>query len=350
LGLLLVPWKPAGRLRQLGRWVVLNGVALLLAAALHSIMRLSEFYDGLAAGRRTIYPVRSLREALSDPLRWTEANWPVYRDALGGYLTLPLVLAAAVGVGLALRERQRLGFVLLAWILVPLGANVLLAEAPYPRYLLLGLPPILAFAGLGLARTVSALGQLPRYPTIAAVAVAGLALLPAVVFDLRIVSDPGGAEYPSLDDEQFVRGWAAGTGWEELASDLEARLAGTPRTVALGDGFSPWIRLRFRDAPVELIRVDAEGATDATFAVENGQKLPVLADAPLQMSRVATYPRPRGGTPLVLYQRVAVIDGKTYSSPDELRSRMPDFAFDQLVAANPALRRWIDVWAGAASS
>jgi hypothetical protein len=344
-GLLLLSWERAGLPLRLLRWGALNALAVLLAAGLHGIMRLSEYYDDLQAGRELIYPVRSPREGLSDPLRWLEANWPEYRDAFAGYLTLPLIVAAAIGLGLLLRERPRHALVLLAWILLPLGANVLLAEIPFPRYLVLCLPPILALAGIGLVRTVAAAAcAFPRWRYLAAGAVIALAFLPALAYDAAVLADPGGVEYPSLDDEQFVSGWAAGTGWEELADDLEERSSGRPPTVALGEGFSRWIELRFRDSSLELVVVADPRAAEATFAIENGFGLPKLAEPPIHLQRVEVYERPRDGTPLVLYQRVAELDGRVYASPQEVRDRLPDFVVEEKLAEHPSLRHWFETW------
>ena len=344
-GLLLLSSERQGLAMRLARWAALNALAVAIAAALHSIMRLSANYAALEAGRQQIYPVRSVREGLSHPLRWLEQNWPEYREALGGYLTLPLVLAAAVGLALLLRERTRHALVLLAWIVVPLGANVLVAEIPFPRYLVLCLPPTLALAGVGLVRTFAAVGRVaPGRQALAVAAVATLTLLPAAAYDVAIVADPGGVTYPSLDDEQFVSGWAAGTGWEELADELEARARGKPPTVVLGDGYSPWIQLRFRDTSMQLLVDSDPRALDASFAIENGYGLPRLTDPPIHMQGVQVYKRPHDGTPLVLYQRVAEVNGRVYESPQELRDRLPEFVVEQLLDTQPPLRRWFETW------
>jgi 4-amino-4-deoxy-L-arabinose transferase-like glycosyltransferase len=342
-GLLLLSWERDGLRRRLLRWAGLNAVAVAVAAAIHSIMRLSEHYAALEFGREQLYPVRSIREGLSDPLRWLEANWPEYREAFAGYLTLPLVLAAAVGLGLLLRERIRYALVVLLWLLLPLGANVLFAELPYPRYLVLCLPPLLALTGVGLAWAVAAAASLaPRRRTIAVAAVAVIALVPAVVYDARILADPGGVEYPSLDDEQFVTGWAAGTGWEELADDLEAQAAGDPATVAVGDQFAPWIGLRLRDSALEPVVATSPRALDAEFAIQNLDPLPRLTEPPIHLQRVGLYERPRDGTPLVLYRRVAEVEGRVYASPQEMRNRLPEFVLNGLLEQSPPLRHWFE--------
>jgi hypothetical protein len=262
-----------------------------------------------------------------------------------------VILAAAVGIALGVRRTWRITVVLVAWGATPLLAAALLADAPYPRYVHVAAPPLLVLAGGGCVWTADALsralrsGGRLRASRLALPLVLGLVVLQALVFDVRLAVSPTSVEYPGLDDEQFVTGWPAGTGLEDVKAELERR-AGTSgaTTVLLGSNAPSWLTFAMRDD--ERFRFVAPGADDpaALYAVENGSPLPART-APLAWSPVFRIERPRNGVPLVVSESGVRFGGRVFTSPEELRQLIvPDTRFDEYVAKRPAVRSWVEAW------
>jgi hypothetical protein len=324
----------------------------MVSYAIFSILRLSEYRDDLDR-LRTLYPVHSVREGLSDPEMWMELNWPGYREVLAIYLTPLVILAAAVGVGLGLRRTWQMTTVLTTWGIVPLVAASLLADAPYPRYVHVAAPPLLVLAGAGCVWTADGLGAAlrsrgrPRLSELALPFVIGLVAVQAVVFDLRLAVNPTSVTYPGLDDEQFVTGWPAGTGLKDVKRELELRAGRSGAvTVLLGPNSPSWLTYSMRDDPRFRFVATDEDPT-ALYAIENGSPLPPRT-APLAWSTVQRVERPRGGVPLVVSESGVRYGGRFVASPEELRRLIvPDSRFDAYVAQRPAVKAWLEAWYGA---
>jgi 4-amino-4-deoxy-L-arabinose transferase-like glycosyltransferase len=350
ISLLLVDWRRDDVLRLIMR---LAGVVLISGAvsqAIFSVLRLSEFRDDLDR-LRTLYPVHSLREGLSAPGMWLEQNWPAYREVMAVYLTPVVILAAAVGVGLGLRRTWRMTTVVTAWGLFPLVAAALLADAPYPRYVHVTAPPLLVLAGAGAMWTADALaiafrrrGRF-RLSRLALPLVIGLVVLQTLVFDLRLAVSPASVVYPGLDDEQFVTGWPAGTGLEEVKDELERRAGSSgAMTVLLGPQPPSWLTFTMRnDSRFRFVAPDADDPS-ALYAIENGSPLPARTP-PLAWSAVRRIERPRDGVPLVVSESGVRFGRSFVASPEELRRRIvPDERFDAYVAGRPAVKAWLEAW------
>ena len=353
LSLLLVDWRRAPLGRRIVRLAGLVFVSAAVSYAIFSILFLSEFRDDLDR-LRTLYPVHSVREGLSNPGMWLEQNWPGYREVLTVYLTPLVILAAAVGTALGLRRTWRITAVLLAWGLAPLLAAALLADAPYPRYVHVAGPPLLVLAGAGCVWTGDALssalgaGGRARVSRFALPLVIGLVVLQALVFDVRLAASPVSVVYPGLDDEQFVTGWPAGTGLEDVKVELERRSGTTgPTTVLLGPNAPSWLTFAMRNDPRFHFVAPAADDPAALYAIENGSPLPART-APLEWSPVRRVERPRDGVPLVVSESGVRFGGRFIGSPEELRQLIvPDARFDAYVAQRPAVRSWVEAWYGA---
>jgi 4-amino-4-deoxy-L-arabinose transferase-like glycosyltransferase len=335
VSLVCFDWRRSDVKRRLGAWVGCSAIALAVAWAGYSTLRLSDLYDDFGSAREQIAMFHGFTDALAHPWRYAEENWPLFRSALAGYVTLPLVLAAVVGAGLALRTRPRLGGVLAAWVVVPLAAVSLLAITPWPRYAMVAVPALGILAAYGLVRTLEAVAARHR---LAAVAVGVAAFLPALVLDARVLADPAGTRYPALDDAQFATGWTAGQAIVELADELKRRTRG-PTTVELRDIGSPPLSLLLRDRP-EIDLVGPAPTPGARYSVENGSRLRerngLVSLRPVWEAR-----RPRGGTPVTLLERGVVWKGRFYPTPDALRAAIgTDARFDAFVASHPEVEAW----------
>jgi 4-amino-4-deoxy-L-arabinose transferase-like glycosyltransferase len=348
LSLLCFRWRGRDVVWRLGRWVASAGIAAAVAGVGYSILLLSDYYDDLGPARRAIGMHRAADEALAHPWRYADQNWPLFREALGGYLTAPVLLLVAVGAGLALRASPRLALLLSAWALLPLGAAALLANVANPRYILTAVPPLVVLAAYGLVKVAEyGAPRLPaRWRTARLVAVAAVLLAPALVFDARVLADPAGFRYPALDDAQFATGWAAGRAWVEVADELERRAGGRQTRVQLGELASPVLRLELRDRPnIEVVSGSDPRTRAAAYAVENGAPYPPETGI-MELRPVWEVRRPRGGTPLRLLARGVVWEGRFYTTPDALRAGLglPDSEFDAFIASHPEVGAWYAAW------
>jgi hypothetical protein len=326
-------------------WAARLAVAAGIAVAMYSVLLLSEHYHDLARVRDVIYPTHSVGEALSSPGLWIERNWPSHREALGVYLTPPLIVLLTIGTGLALRRIPRLAFVVLAWGIAPIAAAVLIADNAYPRYILTAIPPLVALAAYGASAVAEQIRRaVPGRAGLAVTtALAAIALVPALLFDARVLVNPATATYPSLDDEQFATGWAAGGPWRPLVRDLRRLQGDEPASILLREHGSEALRLLLRHDPSLKVVREADGTT--LYGVANDVPLEDPA-GPVTWRALSTYPRPRGGQSLTLFQRGVAVDRVFATSPDELRQQLalPDAEFDAFLARHPNVREWYAAW------
>ena len=276
LSLVCLDWSVPGRGRRLLRVGALAALASVLAAAVASLLYLTEFHDELVRARTEQYPVHSVGEALDRPFHWIRVNGELL-GVLGAYLSYAVVVVAIIGVVVGARRAPRLTVVVAAWGLLPLLSALLLADIPFPRYVHAVVPPTLALAALGTVATAERLAE--RWPhSIRGFQVTSLAVLVVVVgwpafVTARATTSPLETRYPGLDDGQYITGWGAGTGWSEVSRELVRRAAGGPLTVMLGPRGSDWIGVAMRnDDRFHFVRYDSDQAQDAVLAVQNSNR------------------------------------------------------------------------------
>ena len=126
------------------------------------------------------------------------------------------------------------------WFLVPFGVILLLTNTQYPRYMLVAVPPLLVLAALGVVAAYDWINERARSRSIRRVTVtvaAAVLLLPAGVFDGRVLAAPTTAHYPGIDNIQCVTGGAALQPYKALNRELLGLTEGRPVTIVLG-GFT----------------------------------------------------------------------------------------------------------------
>jgi 4-amino-4-deoxy-L-arabinose transferase-like glycosyltransferase len=352
--LLVFDWHRAQLARRFARWFGCAVTAAALAGVAYLVLTLSDYWDDYPRARESLGTFRDLGDGLSHPLRWLRAEWTDYRVELFGYATIPIVVACLFGIALALLRRRRLALLYLLWLLVPLVVAVLFLPNPFSRYLVPLAPMIAVFAGYGIAAAAELLGTAIRRPELAAAAAAAVvavAAVTAVWFDGQVLANPGTAPYPGLSREEYETGWAAGTGWRELAKELRRRADSSQIVVSSYAGLSDALALSLDgDHRIQIVsgqpgNSGPEASSD--YVVENGTPLP--SDAGYGVLVPAwTYQRPENGTPLVLYQRGVRWNGHFYATPEELRQglALPDADFDRFVAAHPEIGAWYRATAG----
>jgi hypothetical protein len=228
-------------------------------------------------------------------------------------VTLPVLAAAIAGFVLALRARTRPALVVGGWLIVMGAAALLLPVNPYPRHVLFFVPPLLALAGVALARGGGALyGALGRGRG-AAVAVAVMLLVVfslALVRDARVLAHPDTAHYPDGDDVQYVTGVQGGAIWPDVADELRRRTGGRPAVVIRSKAAVDVISLLLAKDGVRFVFADRRAALGAHLLLRDDIPFPDLPGDALLARRgpgsfrlVKEFPRPRGGPVVRIYQR-----------------------------------------------
>lgn len=349
LSLVCLDWSAARRWRRVLRIGALAAFAMMLAAAIGSLLYLTDFHDELVRARTEQYPVHSASEALARPVHWLRVNDELV-GVLVAYLSVLVIVAAGLGIIAGARRASRLTVVVVVWGLAPLVSALFLADIPFPRYVHVVAPPVIALAALGVVATAERVGE--RWPkTVRGLPVTSLAVVALVVgwpafVTARMVAEPLAVRYPGLDDGQYITGWGAGTGWKAVARELRSRAGNGPLTVMLGPRANDWLGLTMRDdARFQFVRYDSEEAQDAVLAVQNFDPLPDREPG-LGWQFVASMPRPRHGVPLRMYVSGVRIGAKFASTPTELRAALAwdDARYDEYVHSHPAVRRWVEAY------
>ena len=347
LGALLFDWSREGPGRRVARWLGVLALAGLVAWLLYQVIRLSALWPGLPEAREHALARHSLGEFLDRPGFWIDLNWTYYRLALRGYLTIPIILAGAVGVGLVLRGAWRTGLFLLGWVLLPMAAVLALAGEPFVRWVLVSIQPFVVFAGVGAVWLVRAAARLalrfgPRAASAAAVVVVVALGLPSVVWAAHTIADPLWRPYPGRDDVDFVQAYSAGGPWDALVDQLE-RVPGPLRVSTIGNGLE-YLLIALRREPITF-ELAAQRDPRALFAIQNTRDPLPAGPAPLAWRPVRVWQRPRDGLPATLSRRGVLVGSRFAATPEELRAALgSQEAVDALAADRPAVRAWLNAW------
>jgi 4-amino-4-deoxy-L-arabinose transferase-like glycosyltransferase len=316
--LLLIDASPPERRRRVLRSAAYAACALAVAYSVASLARLTALYD------RPI-PIRNQR-GLGDIaghlglplLRDIAANVAWIFAELLGYLTLPGLLLALAGAIVAQRRRSRPAALLAVWAGAVLLSTALLPLTANARYLATAIVPLAGFVALGaFAAWDALLARWPRRPRLAR-GVAGVgaaaALLPALLFNASVLSDPAAATYPGLDEHQYVTQQSALTRIGPIAGAIERGGGPYPVGIDVGpyprrDDVGPWgLDLRLNGAQVgggRRFRVFAHGTPaqrgSARWLVSDGTRTDAAPRPGYRL--VLRLPRSDGGAVMRLYER-----------------------------------------------
>jgi len=279
-------------------WAGCVAVALGLALLATVPLRFESSYAHLAEIERKVGDTRPLSEITAHPLRAFDQSWPAVRDALTTYVTYPVLALAVAGLVLGLWRRPHFTALVAVWAVAQVASVIWLAATPYPRYLAPALPFVLLLASVGV-QELARLAARVRPPVLLAAGVG--VLVPALVFDVQVSSKPASAPFPAIDKEQYVTGYAAGTGLHEADDELKTLAHGRRLTVLSDPGKAPLALyvLTASDGPkVEWVWRESPDAKAATVLLDNGGASP-----PPELGsfhEVWRYQRPDGGVPIVL--------------------------------------------------
>ena len=307
--LLLFDWTSAARRRRLLIWGANALLAVVVGYALTSIARFSPLYDQPIREENH----RGVSQLFDDFWPTVRTNGPPLWDALHGYLTYPGIALALVGAVVAVRRSPAAAAILGIWTVTVLVSALLLTLHAYPRYFAAAIVPLSGLIALGAFALGDALlaawGRRAPGAAIAVGIAAALALLPAVVFDARVLADPVGARYPALDEDQYVLLTSAQSPVPAVARAIERRGGPYPVWVDVGLGY-PWgLSIELNGAgvpPATRFRVFSYGTPQqlaaTRFLVTDGATSDASPRPGFRL--IGRYPRPRDGAVMRLYARV----------------------------------------------
>jgi len=313
VSLLGLDWSAIGRRRRLGTWLMAIVIAAVMVLGAEILLRSSHYWSqGLLLRKLGIYPARTVGQVLADPFNAAARQaWSVFRSALVGYVTLPLIALGVLGAAIAWRDRSRLTAVLMVWILVPFAVALMFAVHAYPRHVMYVLPPavvLMAYGAVQAVRWVRSAMPVRRAAAICVLA-AAVVVAPAVVFDARVLAHPASFRYPSSDYFQYVTGQPAGGVWPAAAATIRRRAVGR-QVVILTPQAEPYVLqlLLSSDPRYRVVQGDSPLAPSAQFAIyETGNPfLDASADAVVRRGRfvrVRRYRRLNDGAVISLFER-----------------------------------------------
>jgi hypothetical protein len=312
LSLALFDWHRNALGRRLAAWGALVALAFLIALCMYALTRLSPLaYTAEPQNHRT------LAEFFDSPFGTFRRVAPDAADAMWGYLTPPGVVLAGWGLVRTAAARDRLGLVVAGWALAAIAAFLLLTDTAYPRYGLQAVPPLCILIAIGAEDLwVRAWCWAGRWPV---VFVAGVATVPMLLLDARVLLSPNDAPYPGLDRAQYV---TLVSNREPVHEAVQVILRRVPkafppetppaqRTVA-GLGGWPWaatlaLNGTYWDLTPRFMYVD--DWSDPTHIKANEARFVIIEGAPptwVQLGGaelVQSWSRPGGGLPVTLYDR-----------------------------------------------
>ncbi|MCB0179196.1 MAG: glycosyltransferase family 39 protein [Anaerolineae bacterium] len=168
-------------------------------------------------------PLGSFAEMVTGNLQRVWAYYTIY-------LTWPILIMALLGTTLTLVRRHRGGLLLLSAILIYNVVFIIITVYLQSRYLFAVVPFALILAGYGFVMLIDGLATLFQRTTHYALRTTHyvslylllliLCSLPALTFNLRLLTNPTQAPFEAYDRWFFLDGWTSGYGLNELAAYL----------------------------------------------------------------------------------------------------------------------------------
>ena len=254
--------------RRLLVWAGYAVLAVALGYAITSIARLTPLYDQPMLPKENHRTLGQVFDDIGPSLR---SNGPLQWKAMLGYLTVPGVVLAVIGVISGVRRHRAATAVLGVWTLSVLASALLLALWPYPRYFAAAIVPLSAFVALGTVAVWDAIvggTWMSRGWRIAVAAVVLLvALTPALSYESQVIADPVETPYPGADLMGFVAAISAQTWVDPVAQQIERRGGPYPVQIGITRGYTWGLDLRLNGSAVgSQRRFDVFSAVPAAMA------------------------------------------------------------------------------------
>ncbi|MBI2600831.1 glycosyltransferase family 39 protein [Candidatus Daviesbacteria bacterium] len=207
--------KSSGSLVKL---LVFWSISLIIGLAIYNILRLGPGFEQLSA-RNQDY-VFSPSELVGRPL---DPFIPHLRDLADWYpklLTWSGLTFIFIGLFKSLVSKNRLGWVVVAWALVPLMIQLAFLKTFTARYLLSSIPLLITIGGFGFVY----LSQKLKLSSLFSIALGLILILTqSLYFDLTLISDPAKAPLPRAERRGYLEDWTAGYGLKDIAQFLDEK-------------------------------------------------------------------------------------------------------------------------------
>lgn len=211
--LILFNLKDKKRKDKFFKWAGLSIVAVAFAYLYYSILRLSPFLYIVNQKNATfVYP---FFEWIKHPFYFFPNNFQAFLDWFFVYTTPPGLILIALSV-LGGRKKEKL--LLFVWFIAPVTALALFGNTLYPRFILFMTMPLIILGAYSLDNILSRV----RKNTLK-VFVILLFLGSNIYSDYFILNNFARAPIPNADLEQYINGWPAGGGTNEIISYLNQK-------------------------------------------------------------------------------------------------------------------------------
>ncbi|MBI3103916.1 glycosyltransferase family 39 protein [Candidatus Daviesbacteria bacterium] len=207
-------------------------IAIFIALLMYNALRLGPNFH-LLSSRNADY-VFSPVELLGRPL---DPFIPHFRDISDWFpklLTWPVLILGGTGVIWVIKEKNKLGFVVLLWALIPLLLEMAFLRTFTARYLLPSIPLILIFAGYGISKISNFKFQISNNFLILILSI--VLTVPALHFNYQLLTSSPPDSLPKEERKGYFEGWTAGYGLKEIAQFLTEQNK-TQKVVVGTEGF-----------------------------------------------------------------------------------------------------------------
>jgi hypothetical protein len=263
---------------------------------IYNLLRLGPGFNNLSSRNQ---------DYIFSPLRLLSTPWdpfvPHLFDLTDWFLRLlgiPLILTLIVGIYTTFKTKDKGGFNLLVWSLLPMLVLMALLKTFTTRYVLFLIPSLLCIAALGIDTLISSVRINKK--TFLGVILIILMLWPTY-FNYLVLTNPSQAPIPINDRKGYFEEWTAGYGLREIAeiintqSEREQVVVGTEGIFGtLPDGIQIYFDKNRNVAIIgtkgevtEQLKVSA--LTKPTYFIANKSRFKNLNDPTLKL--IKEYPK-----------------------------------------------------------
>ncbi|TSC88579.1 MAG: Uncharacterized protein G01um10147_75 [Microgenomates group bacterium Gr01-1014_7] len=218
LNLLILPvsilgFKKAGAGKyRLVKLVAFWGVAVVIALVMYNLLRLGPEFRQLSA-RNADY-VFSPVELVGRPLDPFIPHFHDISDWFPKLLTWPIIGLMVYGLWFMVKEKNKLGWVILAWAIIPLLVEMTFLRTFTARYLLPSIPLLLILAGFGMEKISR---------VIPLIILLILVVFLPLKFDYQLLTNPPPDSLPNEERKGYFEDWTAGFGLKDIAGFLKEK-------------------------------------------------------------------------------------------------------------------------------
>lgn len=203
---------------HLVKLIIFWAVAIMVALIIYNGLRLGPNFH-LLSSRNADY-VFSPIELIGRPL---DPFIPHFRDIADWFpklFTWPVLIFGVIGVIVVIREKSKMGIVVLLWAIIPILLSMAFFKTYTARYLLPSIPVLLVLAGVGVEK-VSQVVKVPRVPWgLKPVVLVILVILLPFNFNFQLLTNPPPKFLPEAERKGYFEMWTAGYGFREIAQYL----------------------------------------------------------------------------------------------------------------------------------